>query len=74
MDEKKKLKDFSTPSSNDYGAAPDEVFDLVNKYGTYEIQPTADTDNPFPHISQSLPSEKCRKKRREESVTREDFF
>lgn len=74
MDEKKKLKDFSTPSSNDYGAAPDEVFDLVNKYGTYEIQPTADTDNSFPHIAQGLPDERFRKKRQEEKKTGEDFF
>ena len=26
---------------------PETVFDMINKYGTYEIQPTADTDNEF---------------------------
>lgn len=37
------------------------VFDLVNKYGTYNIQPTADTDNAFPKIAQGLPDEENRK-------------
>lgn len=31
---------------------PETAFDMVNKYGTYEIQPTADTDNEFPAIAQ----------------------
>lgn len=30
------------------------AFDMVNSYGTYEIQPTADTDNLFPAISQGF--------------------
>jgi len=30
---------------------PETVFDMINKYGTYEIQPTADTDNEFPCIA-----------------------
>ena len=28
--------------------------EIVLKYGTYEIQPTADTDNDFPKIAQGL--------------------
>lgn len=28
------------------------AFDMVNKYGTYNIQPTADTDNEYPAIAQ----------------------
>lgn len=32
--------------------------DMVNKYGTYNIQPTADTKNLFPQISQGLPRQK----------------
>ena len=32
-----------------------DAFDMVNKYGTYEIQPTADSENEFPKISQGLP-------------------
>lgn len=68
------MKNKSTPSSNDYSKHPDSSFDLINKYGTYEIQPTADTDNPFPHISQGLPNLRFRKKRDEEKKTREDAF
>ena len=33
---------------------PKSVYGMLNKYGTYEIQPTADTDNTFPAISQGL--------------------
>ena len=40
---------------------PETPFDLVNKYGTYEIQPTNDSDNDFPKISQGLPNPKFRK-------------
>ena len=28
------------------------VFDLTNEYGTYEIQPTCDTENQYPLIAQ----------------------
>ena len=34
---------------------PESCADLVNKYGTYNIQPTADTDNLFPLIAPGLP-------------------
>ena len=74
MKDNKTFKDKHTPSSNDYSKHPDDSFDLVNKYGTYEIQPTADTDNSFPHIAQGLPDERFRKKRQEEKKTGEDFF
>lgn len=30
---------------------PDDCADLVNKYGTYNIQPTSDTENLFPLIA-----------------------
>ncbi|MBR6551435.1 MAG: hypothetical protein IKT89_01210 [Clostridia bacterium] len=43
-----------TPSAVSIGDAPDDSFQLVNKYGTYEIQPTADTDNKFPAIAQGF--------------------
>lgn len=29
---------------------PIDVFDQINKYGTYEVQDTTDTDNVFPLI------------------------
>ena len=34
---------------------PETPVEMVNKYGTYEIQPTNDTDNEFPTIAQGLP-------------------
>jgi len=33
------------------------VFDLINEYGTYEIQPTCDTENQYPAIAQGFNSE-----------------
>lgn len=35
----------------------DDCADLINKYGTYNIQPTADTENLFPMIAPGLPEE-----------------
>lgn len=35
---------------------PDTAEEIVNTYGTYEIQATADTEFMFPAISQGLPS------------------
>ena len=50
------LEEFSTylPDS------PEFPYEMVNKYGTYEIQSTAETENSFPTIAQGLP--KHRKK------------
>lgn len=31
------------------------VWDLINRYGTYNIQPTSDTENPFPAIAAGNP-------------------
>lgn len=43
--------DFSVLSVDDQ---PKNVTELINKYGTYEIQPTADTKNKYPTISQGI--------------------
>ena len=34
---------------------PDTAQEMVNAYGTYNIQPTSDTDNDFPAIAQGTP-------------------
>lgn len=34
---------------------PDDCFEQINRYGTYNIQPTNDTRNMFPAIAQGLP-------------------
>ncbi len=41
-------------SALDFNEQPKNVTELINKYGTYEIQPTADTDNKYPTISQGI--------------------
>lgn len=50
MKKEKKISSAETPQGDPYDAE-----DLVNKFGTYNIQPTADTKNLFPQISQGLP-------------------
>lgn len=52
----------SDPASISWDRTPDTAEEMVNTYGTYEIQPTAATDNTFPAISQGLPSEKVKHK------------
>ncbi len=37
---------------------PENSFELINKYGTYEIQPTADSGNEYPKIAQGKPKSK----------------
>ncbi len=51
-----------TPSTDPVMTEPVDSFDMVNKYGTYNIQPTSQTENPFPKIAQGLPAKKNRKK------------
>ena len=49
-----KLPYDPTPMTNAFPGQPEDCFDLINQYGTYEIQRTADTDNEFPAIAQGL--------------------
>ncbi len=46
------------PSSTPVSGQPETAFELINKYGTYEIQPTNDSENRFPEIAQGLPKSK----------------
>ena len=46
-----------TPMIEPYFGQPESAFDLINKYGTYNIQPTNEQENPFPAIMQALPEE-----------------
>ena len=39
-----------------------DAFDLVNKFGTYNIQPTADTSDLFPMIAHGLPIKELQNK------------
>lgn len=47
----------ATPDVHHFPGVPHDAFDLVNMYGTYNIQPTADTENVFPLIAPGLPKE-----------------
>lgn len=47
----------NAPSVAGISGQPETIFDLLNKYGTYNIQPTADNENEFPEIAQGLPSD-----------------
>ncbi len=46
-----------TPTLKARFGQSDDCADLVNKYGTYNIQPTSDTENLFPMIAPGLPEE-----------------
>lgn len=41
--------------------SPETCDEILNKYGTYEVQDTADTDNAFPKIAQGLPKSRKEK-------------
>ena len=42
--------DSGDPSVQPVPGEPIDVWDQINKYGTYEVQDTTDTDNVFPTI------------------------
>ena len=49
--EKKERRHYpfpDAPFADPVFGQPESCADLVNKYGTYNIQPTADTENVFP--------------------------
>ena len=52
-----KEKKSEVPFMMPIGGSPETAEEMVNKYGTYEIQPTADSDHLFPAIAQGLPDE-----------------
>ena len=47
---------------------PQNAYEMVHKYGTYNIQPTADSDNEFAEIAQGLPAAKQHKEVEPENV------
>ena len=67
MSEKKKracearphsAEEHRTPSTEVISDPPVDSFEMVNKYGTYNIQPTAEGAWEYPAISQGLPKQK----------------
>ena len=60
MSNKKKDPGFpydATPDVHRFTGNAGSCFDMVNQYGTYEIQRTQDTENIFPMIAQGLPQQ-----------------
>ena len=55
---KKQKKTPDQPCLRPAFGSPDTIEDLLNKYGTYEVQDTADTENEFPAIAQGLGKKK----------------
>lgn len=72
MNKKKNSQyDEHTPSSEDVRDTPEATFEQLNKYGTYEIQPTADRADWFPAIAQGLPTQPTgRNKRKDNSKSK----
>ena len=53
--EKQPFPHDATPDVHAFSAPPESTRDIINMYGTYNIQPTADTDDLFPLIAPGLP-------------------
>lgn len=54
-EEKNKPEYDPTPSVTTVYGDPETCMELLNKYGTYNIQPTAESDNEFPAIAHGYP-------------------
>lgn len=63
MPEKKHRREQTEMEEQIIYGQPETAEELVHKYGTYEIQPTLDSDNEFPKIGYNLPTETGKKKR-----------
>ena len=57
----KKANDIFEVAVNPVIGQPLDCLEMINKYGTYEIQPTNDSDQDFPKIAQGLPKLENRK-------------
>lgn len=57
MSEKRKLPHDATPDVHAFHAPPENIRDIINGWGTYNIQATADTENLFPLIGPGLPNQ-----------------
>lgn len=51
---KNEHENMPNPSAANISGQPRTVFDMLNKYGTYNIQPTSDNENEYPKIAQGI--------------------
>ena len=56
MQNKKKLPADATPDVHEFHTPPQDIREIINEWGTYNIQATADTENLFPLIAPALPT------------------
>lgn len=56
MKKEEKLPYVGDPTVQQIIGQPDSCWEMVNRWGTYEVQATQDTDNPYPSIAQGYPS------------------
>lgn len=63
-----------TPFADAFFELPVDCNDMVNTFGTYEIQRTSDTANFFPAIAQGMPDQKhiIENLKGENSITRNE--
>ncbi len=59
---------LGTPSANNITGNPDTCEEMVTRYGTYEIQATADTQNLFPAIAQGLVRQKPKNNKKSQKL------
>lgn len=45
----------ATPDIHQFSSPPESVGEIINMYGTYNVQRTADTDDLFPLIAPGAP-------------------
>ena len=53
---KKPFSHDATPDVHAFSSPPENAGELINMYGTYNIQRTADTENTFPLVTHALPA------------------
>ena len=56
------MPDCKNPSVQQIPGQPESAWELINRYGTYEVQPSNDSENEFPAIAQGLPTQ-CKNQR-----------
>ena len=61
---KNRLPDEASPAAEPVMGQPESCLGMVNKYGTYNVQDTAETENDFPTIAQGRPKVKNTEPRR----------
>ena len=60
--------DEHTPPAEDICDTPETAFEQINKYGTYEIQPTSARADYFPAIAQGLPTQPTGRNKRKDNT------